>query len=346
MVRHSIVENVNLIGWNVEPHRLVEIFKHVFLPRPDRVTIHVYEPLTDINRQELGKVVLEEGMHNIFIIFSAEGHSEQEYDLLLYLLKNHQQFQFLDNKNIILYTAAFELSTDEYEHVQNWSGILNNTLYGSGGIIDYPHTNKYFTFLNRQPRWERQRLLEKLYEMDMLPFMNVSYLNIPLETKYRSLYPLVFDKPNVSFDDGYNLIGTDSLFNIVAESSFDNVQDLISIEVPGISEKTYKTILGQQVPVFLSSHKTVHYYRLMGFDPFDDIVDHSYDSIKDPVKRIEEVAKEVQRLKIAHRQKSLHNIRMNLDSRFKENFELMKWYSDPKSEFLTWHNKFLHLGLL
>ncbi len=36
----------------------------------------------------------------------------------------------------------------------------------------------------------------------------------------------------------------------------------------------------------ISSPGTVHFLRNMGIDMFDDVVDHSYDSIEDPVTRI------------------------------------------------------------
>ena len=348
MVEHVITENVKLIGWNVDPQRLVEIFRQIFLPRTSHLVIHVYEPLTDTDAEIFNTITLEDGKEHVFIVFSAEGHSEQEYDKLLYSLKNHLKFQQLKNKNIILYTAAFTLVTDEYQHVQNYSGILNNTLDISGRDLQHaPSTTKNFTFLNRLHRWERQRLLETLYEMDLLNYMNVSYLSTPGETNYPELYPLIFDRPRVGFEDGYDLVGTNSLFVVAAESSFENLGNLTSIDVPGVTEKTYKTILTRQIPVFLSSKRTVYYYRLMGFDVFDDIVDHSYDLIENPDERIKAVANEIKRLVEQYdRIADLHSIRDQLDLRFKRNFQLMKWYSRPQSEYMKWHNKLTEMRLL
>ena len=348
MVEHIITENVKLIGWNVDPPRLVEILKHVFLPRKTSLVVHVYEPLTDTQAEILQTISLEAGKEHVFILFSAEGHSEQEYSNLLHALKNNVKFKLLENKNIILYTASFKLVTDEYRHVQNYSGILNNTFDISGRQMQYaPSTTKHFTFLNRLHRWERQRLLETLYEMNLLNYMNVSYLGTPKYTRYRELYPLVFDKTKVGFEDGYDLVGINSLFNVVAESSFENIGNLTSIDVPGITEKTYKTILIRQVPVFLSSMRTVYYYRLLGFDVFDDIVDHSYDLIENPDERIKAVANEVRRLITQYEDiLALQSIRDTLDLRFKRNLQLMKWYSLPQSEYAAWYQKLTTMKII
>jgi hypothetical protein len=52
------------------------------------------------------------------------------------------------------------------------------------------------------------------------------------------------------------------------------------------SEKTTNSILGCCFPIWLSSPGTVKFYREIGMDVFDDIIDHSYDSIENPIDRM------------------------------------------------------------
>ena len=345
MVEYNLAKNIRLFGWNVDPLRLLEILTKVFAkPKLSDLDIHVYEPLTDVNATEFQKIKFDKSRRNIFIIFSAEGHSEQEYDLLLYRLHRHYNFV---KDDIIIYTAAFALATDEYHHVMNLSGILNNTLDIAGNRILKVAPTKPFCFLNRLHRWQRQALLERLHEMDLLGSIHASYLQKPATTSYPDLYPLVLDSANVSFRDGYNLdVGADADFVIISESSYENLGDLTSIAVPGITEKTYKTILNCQMPIFLSSAHTVYYYRLMGFDAFDDIIDHSYDLIEDPVLRIEAVAREIERLSKHYYYAENISGREALTARFFNNYQKLQWYSRPESEYLTWYNQFEKIGVL
>jgi hypothetical protein len=69
-----------------------------------------------------------------------------------------------------------------------------------------------------------------------------------------------------------------SLFHLVAESR---------IEEPLLSEKTFKTLYTQQIPIFCAASGTVAHLRNLGFDMFDDIINHNkYDVIQDWKQRI------------------------------------------------------------
>jgi hypothetical protein len=59
-------------------------------------------------------------------------------------------------------------------------------------------------------------------------------------------------------------------FNIVTETLYN--------EYPGLySEKTLLAFLAHQIPIMISTPRMVEKLRLLGFDMFDDIVDHGYD---------------------------------------------------------------------
>jgi hypothetical protein len=53
-----------------------------------------------------------------------------------------------------------------------------------------------------------------------------------------------------------------------------------------LTEKTLNSIYGKSFPILISSPGVVAFLRTMGMDVFDDIIDHSYDTIENPVDRI------------------------------------------------------------
>lgn len=53
-----------------------------------------------------------------------------------------------------------------------------------------------------------------------------------------------------------------------------------------ICEKYIHTIYGKNLPIIIGAKNTVKTIRDLGFDVFDHVIDHSYDNIDDPVKRL------------------------------------------------------------
>ena len=70
-----------------------------------------------------------------------------------------------------------------------------------------------------------------------------------------------------------------SFVEIVSESSFD---------APGymLTEKTMHAFYGCNFPIMMSGRGSVQHLRDVGFDMFDDIVDHGYNTIDNPIDRI------------------------------------------------------------
>lgn len=52
-----------------------------------------------------------------------------------------------------------------------------------------------------------------------------------------------------------------------------------------VSEKFTNSVMGFCFPIMIAVPGTVAYLRSLGFDMFDDVIDHSYDQITDPVER-------------------------------------------------------------
>ena len=81
-------------------------------------------------------------------------------------------------------------------------------------------------------------------------------------------------------------------FNINLRNMYENTAVEMVMETnyftKGIffSEKFLNSVYGYNFPIVISSKGSVAYLRSNGFDVFDDIVDHSYDSEDDPLLRI------------------------------------------------------------
>ena len=92
-----------------------------------------------------------------------------------------------------------------------------------------------------------------------------------------------------------------------------------------------------QIPVWLAPYLSVDCYRELGFDVFDDLVDHSYDLEPDPVQRIKLVADQVE---ILCGLTNLDDLRQQLLPRFLKNINTMKSLSDHSLELPQWQKIF------
>lgn len=126
---------------------------------------------------------------------------------------------------------------------------------------------------------------------------------------FQRIIPLCYDgiAEKVSSSNKYMTIGKECLINIVQESSFDIIKSEeypimyfnggYGWNRPFFTEKTAKCFNSCQLPLFLSVKGYVSLLKSMGFDVFDDIIDHSYDNEENPDKRIKLIVKELIRLK-------------------------------------------------
>jgi hypothetical protein len=123
------------------------------------------------------------------------------------------------------------------------------------------------------------------------------------------LFPMYADgivKRN-NYTSTYPQRAIDSIIKVVLESTYDDViipnnpydfsycGGVFSDRVM-LTEKTFFGFQSYQIPLYVTVRGHVQVVRDLGFDVFDDIVDHSYDLEADPAKRIQMVADELERL--------------------------------------------------
>lgn len=100
------------------------------------------------------------------------------------------------------------------------------------------------------------------------------------------------DRPNDNVSNFNNVLRDmykNSFVEIVSETTYAEPSFLIT-------EKTLNSIYACNIPIFIGGVGIVEHLRNIGFDMFDDIVDHSYDNIGDPILRIHHAIKDNLRL--------------------------------------------------
>lgn len=84
--------------------------------------------------------------------------------------------------------------------------------------------------------------------------------------------------------------------NLTMETSYDYDVVPTHWNLPFMTEKTTKPFLWNQVPVFLAPPKSIPLMREVGYDLFDDLIDHSYDDELDPYKRLVMVIDQLEKM--------------------------------------------------
>jgi hypothetical protein len=79
---------------------------------------------------------------------------------------------------------------------------------------------------------------------------------------------------------------THAFCNLVMETSYERALVQGKWNLNFVSEKSLKPFAWGQVPLFVAPAGFVQIIKNMGFDIFEDIIDHSYDHETDPFKRI------------------------------------------------------------
>lgn len=83
-----------------------------------------------------------------------------------------------------------------------------------------------------------------------------------------------------NFNQRLRYLYTDTVIEIVNGTTFYNPAGY------NYCEKVLNVILGLNLPLFACNVGTVQGMRLQGFDVFDDVLNHSYDTVSDPIERM------------------------------------------------------------
>jgi hypothetical protein len=184
----------------------------------------------------------------------------------------------------------------------DWSLIMgwNRKQNLVGGDVSKNFFSRFFNFI------EYENLKDDIDFFENIGIKKSIYEN---ETNWFSEGDL---SPNFNWKDIYELRSFhESYVNVVTESNFfsDSVH---------ITEKSIKPFYFYQLPIFLSGVDHVKFLKnKYDFDFFDEIIDHSYDNIKDNKKRLFAVFSEIKRL--FSNKEEIINFYINNKDRFEEN---------------------------
>jgi hypothetical protein len=228
------------------------------------------------------------------------------FDLLI-LFEYHGDQRPLNNINeltiptIVLYWNYKDNNLANYFYYPNWlfsTAELSNTmltpttefLFNCACRNFNERPGKIYNYIQLKQKYYFDKILfskyKSIYPLNESAIDFLTDIEIAKFTKeYNTWQPMnSIDATNSGLDlvtsmnsTNYNVYKT-SLFHIVAETA---------VNKPLLSEKTYKIFAVGQIPIMCGPQHAVSHLRDLGFDMFDDIVDHSYyDNIYDSRERI------------------------------------------------------------
>lgn len=234
-------------------------------------------------------------------------------------------------RNNILFVNAGEYSSKYIISYPTFYSLTDFRLlkYQQDTVIPWQQRDKFLISLCRRPTWFRVALTEELIRRRLTDDSIVScgsdtesefdcWKELFVSSDLRDQFPLLVDGLVSRGQEAYlNEIGFSRAFvNVVNETSHDpwaNQNTKLRIYRDAnpndrwpsglhhwcrlfVTEKTIKAVAMRQIPIFNTVRYHVKLMRAMGLDMFDDIVDHSYDEIANPVQRIQAVADQVEKL--------------------------------------------------
>jgi len=268
--------------------------------------------------------------------------------------------------NIILFTSLEQLELELNEpnlHIVPWGGdwLNQRTEYSVLEPVLDKNFNSTRTFicLNRQVRPHRLITLSYLLGAGYSGHGIISYLKNPhgnpsvlldyVDWEFGPAHNLVREKILAGFDQliqGNGIAPDDfEIYKGGRNNNIGNFEDKLRamyrnsfVEIVGesqfaapsffITEKTAHAFYGCNFPIILGGCGIIAHLRDIGLDVFDDVIDHSYDVIKNPFDRIVTAIESNRRMLTDpdYAKQSWVNCR----TRFKRNVEVMRdiysWY--------------------
>lgn len=197
-----------------------------------------------------------------------------------------QHDEFLDNP--VYFPALLAREADEF----NQHAIQ----------VDWQNKTHAFNFIINKPRPHRLLLLELIDQYKLFNYCHSlcwqSAVGTVPVTDFRIGDEIVLDQgfrnrhyPNATT---YQQLLQAQVFeptavSLITEPAYYERETIIT-------EKTLMAIYGGTVPVWVGGWRIADYMRDQGFDVFDDLVDHSYQSLADPAERVQQAVRRNQHL--------------------------------------------------
>ena len=325
---------IRYFGFKFPPVGIIGILEQL---APADSQIYILDP---IGGQELPYHELD--TNSWVVITTNEGSSHKWFDRLISRLISTGVKQ----DRIVIRSACLWDPESPVRHVHT---IVDECSDFVTMLRDYqPTTNvptHHFVCLNHGHRWQRFELTCELINRNLKQHGQISYIQSPPAPV--SGFPILIDKSAVSWHEQRDIDFpelTGALYNVIGETAYEpepGISQLTHHHRPGMTEKSYKCFALYQIPIWLAPYRAVACYRALGFDVFDDIIDHSYDLEINPARRIYMVADQVQKIcEQSHTQ--LLELKKHLLPRFEHNWSRLSHYAHNfATELPQWKALFL-----
>jgi hypothetical protein len=306
-------------GFNFPPVGIIGILEQL---APADTKIYILDP---ISRQELPYHELDSD--SWAIITTNEGSSHHWFDRLIPRL--HTAGVCLDR--IVIRSACLWDPDSPVRHihtiVDECSDFVTMLRDHQPTVTDPTH---HFVCLNNGHRWQRFRLTCEILERNLARHGCISYVQAPpVATRG---FPILIDRSEVSWTQQRDINFPEldgALYNVICETAYEpepGIFQLTHHHKPGMTEKSYKCFALYQIPIWVAPYRAVSCYRDLGFDVFDDIIDHSYDLEPDPARRISMVADQIQTI-CDQSPDQLIELKQQLVPRFAHNWARLRHYA-------------------
>ena len=214
-------------------------------------------------------------------------------------------------------------------------------------VTDWSNKTHIFNFSCNKPRIHRRLLLEEVERLNLtqytysLPWL-VNHVNDIPVTNYK-FGPEITMAQGIKNGNFKNAKTYDELLKktVFEPSCISIITEPCYYEREAmLTEKTFMAIMGGTLPIWFGGWKNANAMRNLGFDVFDDIVDHSYETLEDPRERCVQALErnlhlfddiEILKTILKNNNKRLqHNVNLLMDNTFLKKCFDMIHTSEPK----------------
>ena len=189
------------------------------------------------------------------------------------------------------------------------------------------------------PRGERYELdgIKYYTNIDNINNIGKRFINVyNLKDKYNFQGSIV--RPDFlvdSYNSSYTSLVLESDFNLMGWYDVDNEKDFIS----NYTEKTLKSLFAGQFFIVVGLPFVIERLRELGFDVFDDIIDHRYDVVLDKQQRWDKIKETIMKFN----KRDMYSTYLDNIDRLKENQNkfLQLYQSIPGNRLKQWLESFV-----
>lgn len=196
-----------------------------------------------------------------------------------------------------------------------------------------------YSLVDIVPRGDRYQLdgIKYYTTIDNINNIGKRFINVyNLKDKYNFQGSIV--RPDFlvdSYSSSYTSLVLESDFNLLGWHDIDNEKDFIS----NYTEKTLKSLFAGQFFIVVGLPFVIERLRELGFDVFDDIIDHRYDVVLDKQQRWDKIKETIMKFN----KRDMYSTYLDNIDRLKENQNkfLQLYQSIPGNRLKQWLESFV-----